>query len=226
MNRPHTSVILAMSADGKIADAHQSAARFASATDKMRLEQHLSRMDAALFGANTLRAYHTSLAIRHPDFLAYRQQQGLSPQPIQIVCSNSGHLDPQMKFFQQPFPRWLITQSDKVPTWKNRGLFEYILACGDWHSIFRQFTALGIKKLAILGGGELIASLLAEDLIDEIYLTICPLLLGGNKAATPLGGTGFMADYARKLQLLSVETVEQEIFLHYRLEGESHKSQN
>jgi 5-amino-6-(5-phosphoribosylamino)uracil reductase len=52
------------------------------------------------------------------------------------------------------------------------------------------------------------------------------VLLGGNKSATPLGGTGFMADYAKKLQLLSVETVEQEIFLHYRLEKESHKSQN
>jgi 5-amino-6-(5-phosphoribosylamino)uracil reductase len=226
MNHPHTTVILAMSADGKIADAYQSAARFASATDKMRLEKHLSRMDAALFGANTLRAYHTSLAIRHPDFLAYRQQQGLSPQPIQIVCSSSGRLDPTMKFFQQPFLRWLITQSDKVAAWENRGLFERILVCGDWQSIFRQFTALGIKKLAILGGGELIASLLTEDLIDEIYLTICPLLLGGNKSATPLGGTGFLADYAKKLQLLSVETIEQEIFLHYRLERESHKSQN
>ncbi|MDJ0539269.1 MAG: riboflavin deaminase, partial [Microcystis sp. M53603_WE2] len=68
MNRPHTTVILAMSADGKIADAYQSAARFASVTDKMRLEQHLSRMDAALFCANTLRAYHTRLPIRHADF--------------------------------------------------------------------------------------------------------------------------------------------------------------
>jgi 5-amino-6-(5-phosphoribosylamino)uracil reductase len=226
MNLPHTTVILAMSADGKIADAYQSAARFASATDKMRLEQHLSPMDAALFGANTLRAYHTSLAIRHPDFLAYRQQQGLSPQPIQIVCSSSGRLDPAMKFFQQPFPRWLITEADKVAAWENRGLFERVLVCDDWQPIFRQFTALGIKKLAILGGGELIASLVAEDLIDEIHLTVCPLLLGGNKSATPLGGSGFMADFAKKLQLLSVETVEQEIFLHYRLERECHKSQN
>jgi 5-amino-6-(5-phosphoribosylamino)uracil reductase len=226
MNRPHITVILAMSADGKIADAYQSAARFASATDKMRLEKHLSRMDAALFGANTLRAYHTSLPIRHPDFLAYRQQQGLSPQPIQIVCSSSGNFDPQMKFFQQPFPRWLITAADKVQAWENRVLFERILVCGDWKTIFTQFTLLGIQKLAILGGGELIASLLTEDFIDEIYLTICPLLLGGNKAATPLGGTGFLADYAKKLQLLSVETIEQEIFLHYRLDRAAHKSQN
>jgi 5-amino-6-(5-phosphoribosylamino)uracil reductase len=226
MNLPHTTVILAMSADGKIADAYQSAARFGSATDKMRLEKHLSPMDAALFGANTLRAYHTSLPIRHPDFLAYRQQQGLSPQPIQIVCSSSGNLDPQMKFFQQPFPRWLITAADKVQAWENRGLFERVLVCGNWKTIFTQFTLSGIQKLAILGGGELIASLLTEELIDEIYLTICPLLLGGNKSATPLGGTGFMADSAKKLQLLSVEIVEQEIFLHYRLEKESHKSQN
>ncbi|MFN9671063.1 MAG: riboflavin deaminase, partial [Microcystis sp.] len=31
---------------------------------------------------------------------------------------------------------------------------------------------------------------------------------------------------ARKLQLLSVETVQEEIFLHYSLKRQSHKSQN
>jgi 5-amino-6-(5-phosphoribosylamino)uracil reductase len=113
-----------------------------------------------------------------------------------------------------------------VYKWENRGLFELIFGFYSWKTIFNQFNHLDLRNIAILGGGELIASLLAEDLIDEIYLTICPLLLGGNKAATPLDGTGFMADSAKKLQLLSVETVEQEIFLHYRLDRESHKSQN
>jgi 5-amino-6-(5-phosphoribosylamino)uracil reductase len=78
---------------------------------------------------------------------------------------------------------------------------------------------LGIKRLGILGGGELVASLLAADLIDEVWLTVCPLLLGGATAPTPVGGEGFPSKLARRLELLDVETIEQEVYLHYRLQG-------
>ena len=68
-----------------------------------------------------------------------------------------------------------------------------------------------------MGGGQLVASFLESNLIDEIWLTICPLILGGNIAPSPVEGTGFLSDLAPKLQLLEVSTVEQEVFLHYRI---------
>ena len=68
-----------------------------------------------------------------------------------------------------------------------------------------------------MGGGELIASLLEEDLIDEFWLTICPLVFGGNSSPTPVGGSGFMQSQAKKLQLLEVKQIEQELFLHYQV---------
>ena len=76
---------------------------------------------------------------------------------------------------------------------------------------------MGLNKLAILGGGELVASLLVEDLIDELWLTLCPLILGGNSAPTPVGGQGFIQAQGKKLQLLEVKQVEQELFLHYQI---------
>ena len=54
--RPHTTVVLAMSADGKIADVKRSPARFGSAADKAHLEKQVAQVDAVLFGAGTLRA--------------------------------------------------------------------------------------------------------------------------------------------------------------------------
>ena len=46
----HATVILAISADGKIADAVRSPARFGSANDKAHLEQQVAASDAVLFG--------------------------------------------------------------------------------------------------------------------------------------------------------------------------------
>jgi 5-amino-6-(5-phosphoribosylamino)uracil reductase len=81
-----------------------------------------------------------------------------------------------------------------------------------------QLKELGLHKLGILGGGELVASLLAMDLIDEFWLTVCPVILGGATAPTPVEGIGFSDKQARHLELLSMEQIEGEIFLHYKLQ--------
>jgi 5-amino-6-(5-phosphoribosylamino)uracil reductase len=60
--------------------------------------------------------------------------------------------------------------------------------------------------------------MLAVDLIDEMWLTVCPLLLGGTNAPTPVAGSGFPENLAPRLELLSAQAEGQEVFLHYRLQ--------
>jgi 5-amino-6-(5-phosphoribosylamino)uracil reductase len=226
-HRPSTTVILAMTADGKIADEARSPARFGSAVDKAHLEEQISLVDAVLFGAGTLRAYGTSLPITNPELLQQRQERSRSPQPVQIVCSASGNIDPHLRFFRQPIPRWLITTATGAKVWRGKREFDRILGVETkdelnkslyWSEILTQLKLFGIDKLAILGGGELIASLLKEDAIDEFWLTICPLIIGGREAPTPVEGIGFSQQQGSKLELLEVKQIEQEIFLHYRLQ--------
>ena len=222
-NRPHTTVILAMTADGKIADYQHSAARFGSANDKTHLEQQVSLADAVLFGAGTLRAYGTTMLVSKPILLQSRIERSQQPQPVQIVVSASGNLDPQWRFFRQPVPRWLITKAEGNLKWQKRSQFERIIVAPesnspiDWTLTLKQLSDLGLNKLAILGGGELVASLFTEDLIDELWLTICPVIFGGKSAPTPVGGTGWLQSQSKHLQLLEVKQVEQELFLHYRV---------
>ncbi|MEG4960106.1 MULTISPECIES: dihydrofolate reductase family protein [unclassified Microcoleus] len=272
----HATVILAISADGKIADAVRSPARFGSANDKAHLEHQVAASDAVLFGNGTLQAYGTTMRVISPELLKQRELQGKPPQPVQIVCSRSSQFDPNLRFFQQPVPRWLLTGQDSRETplpspyptkdskfdrtsgtiLKNgqdarstkdefsrftgilpvhKRLIEngatsqfdriiYAKTAGgeiDWIDAFQQLETLGIKRLAILGGGKLVASVLAAGLVDELWLTVCPLILGGADAPTPVEGKGFLADLAPKLELLAVKQVGQEVFLHYRLHRSS-----
>lgn len=224
-NRLHTTVILAMTADGKIADYQSSAARFGSVNDRTHLEQQVSLADGVLFGAGTLRAYGTTMSVSNSLLLQARKKRSQLPQPIQIVVSASGNLDPHWRFFQQSIPRWLITIPGNDGKWQSKTEFEHIVIAPmiaqeknsiiNWTKTFQQLAALGLNKLAILGGGELVASLLAEDLIDELWLTVCPIIFGGKSAPTPVGGTGFIQSQGKKLQLLEIKHIEQELFLHY-----------
>jgi 5-amino-6-(5-phosphoribosylamino)uracil reductase len=227
--RPHTTIILAMTADGKIADRIHAPARFASATDKTHLETQISLVDGVIFGAGTLRAYGTSLPIANSKLLQSRSNRAQSPQPIHIVASASGKIDSGLKFFQQPIPRWLLTTKKGSLFWQNSDrdspLFERILIAEIspdtssfiWDEILARLLFFGIHKLAILGGGELVASLLAIHAVDEIWLTICPVIFGGINSPTPVTGMGWLQSESIKLNLLQVQHIEQEVFLHYQV---------
>ncbi len=222
-HRPHTTIVLAMSADGKIADVRRSPARFGSRADKAHLEKQMAASDAILFGAGTLRAYGTTLTVSNPQLLQQRTHQGKSAQPVHIVVTHSGNLIPEIHFFKQPVKRWLLTTTAGALFWQARAEFEQILIFEtqtgkiDLDTALQHLTTLGISRLAVLGGGSLTASMLELNLIDEFWLTVCPLILGGATAPTPVDGTGFLP-LARQLQLLEVQTIEQEVFLHYRLQ--------
>jgi 5-amino-6-(5-phosphoribosylamino)uracil reductase len=226
-HRPYTTVVLAMSADGKIADFERSPARFGSVADKIHLEKQIAATDAVLFGAGTLRAYGTTMTISKTILLQHRKIANQHPQPVHIVISRSGDLNPDIKFFQQPVSRWLLTTSLGANLWQKRSEFERVLVFEtptkeiDILAALKYLRSLQIHSLAVLGGGQLVASFLESDLIDEIWLTICPLILGGSISPSPVAGNGFFANVAPKLQLLEVSTVEQEVFLHYRIIRES-----
>ncbi|MEM1238677.1 MAG: RibD family protein [Cyanobacteria bacterium P01_H01_bin.26] len=221
MPRPHITTILAMSADGKITDARQGAARFPSAADKRHLEQCLSTADATLFGANTLRAYGTTALITNPALLERRRQQNRSPQPTHIVCSRSGQLDPTSRFFSQPVLRWLLTTPAGAAPWNGSRGFERVWTAPardggfDWAAIVSELKTSGFHHLVVMGGGQLVAALVAADLIDELWLTVCPLIIGGHRAPTPCDGEGFALESAPALRLLSCQTIDSEVFLKY-----------
>ncbi|WP_216595553.1 RibD family protein [Myxosarcina sp. GI1] len=219
MSRLHTIVILAMSADGKIADKSRSPARFGSTIDKAHLESQIALVDGVIFGAGTLRAYGTTKLISDRQLLQARKTRSQPLQPVQIVVSATGNLDRDLRFFQQPVPRWLLTTVQGAKLWRNCDRFDRLIIGNgnsfNWLDAFSQLQQLGLNKIAVLGGAELVASLLAEDLIDELWLTICPIILGGKNAPTPVAGIGFTETQAKKLQLLEVKQIETEVFLHY-----------
>ena len=87
----------------------------------------------------------------------------------------------------------------------------------DWIPVLSELQAQGIKKIGVLGGGELIGSFAEQGLLDELSLTVCPIVLGGATAPTWCGGQGFLESSGLKLELLEAETINSEIFVHYRV---------
>ena len=229
MPRPYVTLILASSADGKIAPARRGAAHFSSSQDKAHLEEQVALADAVLMGASTVRDYSMAFLVKKEALLKARRERNQLPQPLTIVCSRSLNLDPNLPFFQQPLSRILLTgQSNPEAEKKFMGLAE-IWRCSsedsgstgvDFHQALTRLFDQGVRHIAALGGGEVAAQLFALGLIDEWWLTLCPLVLGGSTSPSSVEGIGFVVGQnAPQLELLSCRSVADELYLHYRVKS-------
>ncbi len=220
-----TTLVLAMTADGKIADVTKSPPTFSSDRDSAHLEEQLALADAILVGSGTLGDGGSAVLVTTPALVRSRIDRGKPSQPPQIICSRSGKIDPQLPFFSQPIDRWLLTTTIGAKDWHDRDSFSQILICEtpdgkdiDWQVVSVKLAELNLENICFLGGAELAASLFAAEFIDELLLTICPVIYGGVTAPTPVAGAGFTPDLAPKLTLLSVNAIDGEIFLHYQVQ--------
>ena len=71
-----------------------------------------------------------------------------------------------------------------------------------------------MQRLLVEAGGDLLFQFLAADALEELYVTLCPLLIGGPTPSL-VAGSGFFAAELKRLQLLSSQVEGDEIFLHY-----------
>lgn len=83
--------------------------------------------------------------------------------------------------------------------------------------LLRRLRDRGIERLLVEGGGELNWSFVSQDLLDELFVTVAPALLGGRDAPTLLEGDGFYMAEQRRLRLLDVRHEGDELFCRYRV---------
>lgn len=215
-----TTLVLAMTADGKISDVRKLPPQFGSKRDGAHLKEQIALADAILVGSKTLKEV---TLLSSAELIQARIDRGQLPQPIQIVASRTGKIDPDLPFFNRQSHRWLLTTKTGATNWLDLRKFDRVLVCEttdgdiDWQAVTMELTQLNIQNICCLGGSELAASLFAANFIDDMWLTVCPFIYGGITAPSPVSGNGFTPELAPKLELLSVDRVEQEVFLHYQV---------
>ena len=77
----------------------------------------------------------------------------------------------------------------------------------------------GARRVLVEGGGALNAAFVEAGLVDELFVTIAPALLGGGAAPTPVDGAGLGMGERMRLALESVREVDGELFCHYLVVG-------
>lgn len=211
-----------MTWDGKISTHAHTPSVFSSAADKRQLLEIRADCDAILVGRSTLEADNMTMGLSAEDLRLKRSAKGQAPYPTRVLASNSGRLSPALRVFQNQNSPIHIYSTEQMPAKTRKALTPLCalhLQQGDRVDLKKMLRDLrvrhGIERLVCEGGPTLFRSLLEEDLIDEIHLTICPLLFGGQKALTLTGAPASFLPSISKWKLRDLKNIGNECFLRY-----------
>lgn len=221
--RPFVLLNLAMTADGKIATANRRVSSFGSPRDERNLYALRATADAVMSGARTVDSNPVTLGNGGERYRQRRRQQGLAEFPLRVVVSGDGSLDPGATIFQHRFSPILVLVSERAGRHLStlRRVADAVWIGGKTEVDFGAALGWlreewGVRRLLCEGGGTLNDALFRGGLVDELHLTLCPLVFGGRTAPTIADGVGFarLAD-AYGLRLKSSRCVGGEMFLVY-----------
>ena len=215
MKKPEIILLIASSLDGRIAFPQGGESHLGSEYDKKLLNQSLTKVDATLFGSGTLKAHQSTFLIRKKHFLKNKQEI-LVNQPISIIAGNSKNFSKNWRYFNQPVRRWLIS-SDRNIKDSTFNFDKIIFYKKSWLNTLNILKEEGIKRIALLGGAKLIESFFKEDLIDEIKITICPKVIGGQYTWIPFKGKNEIFNFENRWKIKMTKVLEtSEVFMHYK----------
>jgi len=215
MNRPHVIVNCAMSADGKIALPTKKQLKLSCEEDMERMYKLRNECDAVLVGIGTILSDDPKLTVKE----SYVKNP---KQPIRIILDVHCKT-PENALAVNDAAKTLIITAEKCD--KNYGKNVEVFQCNtdkkvliDLNKLLDILRKRGIKKLMVEGGGTVIWSFLNQRLVDDLYVYVSPLIVGGSNTPTMADGQGITSvEEAVPLEIVEVKRLGPGVLFHYKM---------
>jgi len=193
--RPRVVVAMIASADGRIAVEGRSVG-LGHPADRALLRELRTAADAILVGSATLRAERYANLL-DDEQRAQRAASALLAEPtarVQVYTEAEGEVPSQ--------GAWVAVQRFEPGQLTMPAILEHLR------------TERGARTILCEGGPMLVREMVAADCVDDLMLTVAPMLVAGD-ALTPLRGP--LLEPPAGLALRDVHRAGDHLFLHYTL---------
>jgi riboflavin biosynthesis pyrimidine reductase len=222
------------SIDGVVAlpsmDASPSLISGKSEADRFVMGLLRACADVVLVGAGTLRAepdHRWTPEFVYPqatdDYTRLRAALGLASEPGLAVLTSSGHLDRETPALEGAL---VFTTPEGARQLEHRGPFPAtVLEVGgggnlDLGSVIHALRSRGMRMILSEGGPTVIGQLLELQLLDELFLTISPVLMGRTDSEVRPGlaeGVDLLIKGGPEAEVLTVHRHRSHLFVRYSL---------
>ncbi len=217
--RPYLTLKLGQTLDGRIADAAGCSKWVTGVQARREVQALRRRCDVVLVGAGTVLADDPSLLPRPP----------LGRHPWRVIVDARGRVRPGARVFSDgAAAQTVLATTAACPTARRRayaraGAAVWMLPA-DAHgrvsltSLMERLQTLGALHVLCEGGGELASSLLAERLVDEAWIFLAPLFLGGDGVAA-VAGAGWRLTGLPRWRVIEQRLCGKDLLVRVRPEG-------
>jgi 2,5-diamino-6-(ribosylamino)-4(3H)-pyrimidinone 5'-phosphate reductase len=214
----------AMSADGKLSTRRREQVRISGPDDFARVDRLRADADAVLVGVGTVLADDPHLTVDDPSLRAARTDRGDPANPARVVVDSSGRTPVDARILDTEATTYVVVSSaaaDARRTALAEAGAEVVVAGDDRVALadaLPELGARGLETLMVEGGGEIIHSLFAAGLVDELSVYVGSVIVGGRDAPTLADGDGFVESFP-DLSLDGVRRIDDGVLLEYTVAG-------
>jgi riboflavin biosynthesis pyrimidine reductase len=170
-------------------------------------------------GAGTVRTERYGRVVKTDELRAKREREGVAPDPLAIIVSGGLSVPADVPLLQDPDSRVVILTQSRGELSGVKADVDYLRSEAgpfDLRPLLERLrTEYRVRSILCEGGPTLNESLLLYGLVDELFLTITPVLAGGADALTIVAGMP-LPDLL-PLELVWVLEDGDELFLRYRI---------
>ena len=213
--RPHVTLKVGMTLDGKIADVHGASRWITGEAARARAHRMRAECDAIVAGAGTVRRDNPRLDVRLPE--------PWPREPYRVVLDSTARTPTDANVIRAGDPsRAVIAVTAAAPPERRRALLDVGATVVelpaqdggvDVGALLAELFARDVRAVLLEGGGEVHAAFLEAGVVDRVAAFVAPLLLGGREAPTALGGRGRELKAAVRLEGMTVTPVGDDLLL-------------
>ena len=213
--RPYLVLNMVASLDGKAAAAGRTRS-LSSEADRLVFHGLRTQVDAILVGAGTVRVERYGRATKSDELRERRVREGLEPDPLTVIVSGRLDLSPDLPILQEPEARVVVVTGAEHEIEGTAAQVSYMRTGDDLSLMLARLREdHGVRSVLCEGGPTLNGFLFAAGVVDELFLTLSPQILGGSGALTIVGGRELLE--AAGAELVWLFEGAGELFLRWRL---------
>jgi riboflavin biosynthesis pyrimidine reductase len=188
--RPYVVCNFVSSADGKATAAGRTA-QLGGESDRVAFHLLRTQVDAVLAGTGTLRVERYGALVRRPELVEIRRAEGRAAQPLAAIVSRSGNVPFEIPLFADSGSRVVLYSPKELvmPSCDAEVIVHEVSSAGSELAAALRSLRVdhGVRSLLCEGGPTVFNAMLEDGLVDELFLTLAPTLVGGGELGITSG---------------------------------------